>query len=182
MTILTPILFGVSNLDAEAAAVPLELFLALIGIVLLTPVFQPEQNAEVDDLVSSKYVNTIIVYLIRTVYSILLLILIISGFLMFMEICNCEINGLLWFGTIADAIVLGALGMFAAAIVNHTAVAYMLPLIYYILNYGMGSKLGNFYLFSMRTGDFEPKPWLLLMGILLITASILIKYIQRKQS
>lgn len=181
IVLLTPILFGVSNLNAEAAAVPLELFLSLTGIVLLTPVFQPEQNTEIDDLVSSKYVNTITVYLIRMVYSVLLLVFLISGFLIFMGICDCEITGQLWFGTIADSIALGGLGMLAAAVVNHTAIAYMFPLIYYILNYGAGKKLGNFYLFSMGTGDYEPKLWLFFTGIILIAGSVLIKCLQKKR-
>lgn len=39
--LLTPVLFGVNDLDAKAAAVPLEVLVALTGIVLLTPVFAP---------------------------------------------------------------------------------------------------------------------------------------------
>ena len=41
---ITPILFGTAQLSLTEAAVPLELFVSLIGIVLLTPVFEPEQD------------------------------------------------------------------------------------------------------------------------------------------
>lgn len=182
ITILTPILFGISNLDAKEAAIPLETFLALTGIVLLTPVFQPEQNPELRDLTASKYVNEIIVYCIRSLYSLLILLLLLSGFLCYMRICNCEVTFRMLLGTIAEAMFLGGLGMLGAAIVNHTAVAYMLPLIYYVLNYGAGSKLGNFYLFSMMMAQYEPKLWLFIASLILILSSICVKHLQRKRA
>ena len=48
LLLLTPVLFGVANLDRTASAVPLEVFVSLTGIILLTPVFQPEQNPEIE--------------------------------------------------------------------------------------------------------------------------------------
>ena len=51
LCLVTPFLIGTANLDRNSAAMPLEMFVSLIGIVLLTPVFQPEQNEEIDDLV-----------------------------------------------------------------------------------------------------------------------------------
>ncbi|MDE7367221.1 MAG: hypothetical protein K2N24_07695 [Lachnospiraceae bacterium] len=180
ITMVTPVLFGISNLDAGAAAVPLEMFLALIGIVLLTPMFQPEQNRDIHDLTASKYVSEIVVYMIRTVYSLVILLLIISVFIWFMQVCDCEVSILLLFGTLADALFLGGLGMLGAAIINHTAVAYMLPLIYYTLNYGAGSKLGNFYLFAMTMEQYEPKFWLFFSGLILISAAIITKYLQKR--
>ena len=51
---LTPVLFGITNLDSKAAAVPLEMLISIIGIILLVPIFQPEQDDEVKDIVASK--------------------------------------------------------------------------------------------------------------------------------
>ena len=44
LCLVTPFLIGTANLNRNSAAMPLEMFVSLIGIVLLTPVFQPEQN------------------------------------------------------------------------------------------------------------------------------------------
>ena len=52
--LLTPVLFGISNLDTKAAAVPLEMLISTIGIILLVPIFQPEQNNEIEDVVLSQ--------------------------------------------------------------------------------------------------------------------------------
>ena len=46
LCLVTPFLIGTANLNRNSAAMPLEMFVSLIGIVLLTPVFQPEQNEE----------------------------------------------------------------------------------------------------------------------------------------
>lgn len=178
--LLVPGIVGTANLDRYAAAGPLEMFVSLIGIVMLTPVFGPEQNAEIDDLVSSKYVSTTKIYLVRTGYSLVILALLIGLFSGYMSLRNCEITLWLIIGTLADAIFLGSLGMIASSICNSTVVAYMIPLVYYTINYGMGSRLRHFWLFSMRTGQFAPKVCMLITGILFVIVSLILKGIRRK--
>ena len=152
-------------MDRYESAVPLEMFFSLIGIVMLTPVFAPEQNADIDDLVSSKYVGTVKIYLIRTVYSIIVVALFTGLLSVYMSIRNCDVTPEL---------------MVTSSICNNTVIAYMIPLVYYALNYGMGDRLKKYYLFSMAAGEFEPKIWMLITGILLITASILLRAAQKK--
>ncbi len=178
--IITPIIFGIANLNRTESAVPLEMFISFIGIVLLTPIFQPEQNNEIGDLVSSKYVSTNLVYLIRTIYAVFLSIFFIGLFVVYMSMQKCDVTFLLFIGTVGNAVFLGSLGMISAALTENTVVAYMIPLVYYMFNYGVGSKLGNYYLFSMCTPDFEPKIWLLITGILFIFLSLIVKKFKKK--
>lgn len=178
--IITPVIFGTANLDKMASSEPLEMFISLIGIVLFTPVFQPEQNEEINDLVSSKYVSTIKVYLIRTTYATILSIALVSLFGIYMGIRECEVTSLLVIGTIADVLFLGALGMITSALTNNTIISYIIPMVYYALNYGMGAKLGKYYLFSMRLSNFEPKIWLLVTGMFLIATSLAIVKMKSK--
>lgn len=167
-------------MDIYSSAIPLEMFVSLIGIVMLTPVFQPEQNMYIDDLISSKYVSKSKIYLIRTVYSSIILTVLIVTFSFYMSTRNCDITLQLVAGTISDAIFLGSLGMLTSSICNNTVIAYMIPTVYYASNYGMGDKLKNYWLFSMRVGDFKPKIWILITGFLLIAGSIIFKEVQRK--
>lgn len=155
-------------------------FNSLIGIGILTPIFQPEQHSDINDLVSSKYINTTNIYIIRTIYSIIFLTIFIILFSAYMYIRHCDITLWLIIETLSDAIFLGSLGMIASSICNNTIIAYMIPTVFYALNYGMGSKLKNFYLFSMTMGQFTPKMWMLATGILLIITAILLKEIQKK--
>lgn len=177
--ITAPIIFGIENLDKTASAVPLEMFISFIGIVLLTPTFQPEQSDEIADVIFSKYVSASTIYLIRTVYSFIFIIALTGLFSAYMWLQNCDMTFLLVIGTAANAVFLGSLGMLTSALTDNTVIAYMIPMVYYMLNYGAGSKLGNYYLFSMRVPDFSPKKWLLTTGILLIIISLIIKRLKR---
>lgn len=152
LCLITPLLIGTANLDRNSAAMPLEMFVSLIGIVLLTPVFQPEQNEEIHDLVSSKHCSTEKVYLIRTLYTVGVVVLLICLFVVYMQTQGSDVTMVLVFGAAANAIFLGSMGMLVSALTGNTVIGYMPPFLYYALNIGMGPKLGNFYLFSMTVG------------------------------
>lgn len=178
--LLTPVLFGIAELDALAAAVPLEMFVALIGIILLTPVFQPEHTPGTEELVAAKYVGCGIIYAIRVLYSLGILMLLILLFSVYMREAGCSISPALVCGTIADAVFLGGLGMAAAALVENTAAAYMIPVAYYAISFGGGRRMGDFYLFSMTLGDYTGKPWMFAAGILLIGLALWVKELKRR--
>ena len=173
--ILTPILFGTTGLDSKAAAVPLEMLISIIGIILLVPIFQPEQDDEIKNIVASKYIDSTYVHLIRVAYSIIGIILLVLAFSLFMFVCGCEITIELIGGTIADAMFLGAIGLLTSAITSNMPVSFMIPLLYYVLNLTMKSKLGNFNLFSMMNGNYQPNIWLFISSLILVFVSIMIK-------
>lgn len=178
--LLTPVLFGMTGLDEAASAAPLEMLVALIGIILLTPVFLPEQNPETEELVSSKYVSSSVIYIIRVLYSLAVLMLLILLFAVYMRESGCSISAALVCGTIADAVFLGGLGIVTAALTGNTATAYMVPVMYYALCFGGGKKLGAFYLFSMTEGDYAGKPWMLAAGLLMTGLALWIKELKRR--
>ena len=179
--LLTPILFGTTGLDNKAAAVPLEMLISIIGIILLVPIFQPEQDEEIRDLVASKYIDSIYVHLIRVIYSIIGIILLVLVFSIFMIMSGCEITIELIGGTVADAMFLGAIGLLTSAITSNVSVSFMIPLLYYVLNLTMKSRFGNFNLFSMMSGDYQPNIWLFVLSIVFIAIAILIKRVLNKK-
>lgn len=180
LCVLTTLLIGTTNLDRNSSAMPLEMFVSLIGIVLFTPVFQPEQNEEMNDLVSSKYYSTTKVEFIRTMYLAVVIVLLVSLFAVYMKIQNCDVMLILVFGTVADAIFLGSMGMLASALTGNTIIGYMPPLLYYVLNIGMGPKLGNFYLFSMAIGNYTGKVWMFTAGVFMVAASFVCQQFRRQ--
>lgn len=178
--VLTPILFGTTNLDSKAAAVPLEMFISIIGIILLVPIFQPEQDSEIKDIVETKYVDSTYIYLIRIAYSVIGIMLLVLVFSLFMLLRGCEITVELIGGTIADAMFLGAIGLLTSAITSNLPVSFMIPFLYYVLNITMTSKLGNFNLFAMMSENYRPNIWLSIASIVFIIVSILIKKVIAK--
>lgn len=179
--VLTPVLFGTNNLDSKAAAVPLEMLISIIGIILLVPIFQPEQDNGIKDIVESKYIDSAYVYLIRVAYSVIGIILLVLIFSFFMLARDCEITVELIWGTIADAMFLGAIGLLTSAVTGNLPVSFMIPLLYYVLNITMARKLGNFNLFAMISGNYKPNIWLSIASIVLIAVSILIKKVFAKK-
>lgn len=172
---LTPVLFGITNLDSKAAAVPLEMLISIIGIILLVPIFQPEQDDEIKDIIASKYIDSAYIHLIRVAYSVVGIIVLVLIFSLFMLLCGCEITIALICGTIADAMFLGSIGLLASAITGNLPVSFMVSLLYYVINITMKSKLGNFNLFAMMNGNYKPNSYLFAASIIFITISVLIK-------
>ena len=83
-------------------------------------------------------------------------------------------TGRYFFGTMAEILAFGGLGIFAYAVSDNLIVGYMIPLGYYIAATGAGYKyLGKLYPFGMLQ-DFTTKYWILAIGILLMAGGILL--------
>lgn len=160
IVLLTPVVFSISSLDTKSAAQPIEMLLSLTGTVLLTPVFFPEEDENIRDLVRSKRMDYTYICIMRVVYSVLTLAAVIGGFVLVMHYCESDVTIRHFAGGFATALLLGSIGFFAAAASRNTTVGYMVSLMYYIANIGLKDKLGKLYLFSMSTGSFEEKFWL----------------------
>ena len=97
-----------------------------------------------------------------------------------MFVCGSQISLTLIFGTLADAMFLGSVGLFVSAITNNLPVSFMIPILYYGLNLFARSKLGIFNLFSMMNGDYSPNIWLFTASIVLMVVGITLKRITIK--
>lgn len=182
LLMFSPLLMGVENLDASMTAKVLEMYVALIGIILLTPLLLPEQNKEIKDLVESKYTPGIIVYLIRLFEASICLILLIGGYVAILKYNNCVFPEIKFFlGTLTEAIFLGAIGFCAYSLCEQIAISYMLPIVYYVMAIGGGKKLlGDFYLFSMIYGSYEEKVNLAVTGMVLLVVGFSYPNIRKK--
>lgn len=176
IALLTPVVFSISSLDAKAAAQPIEMLLSLTGTVLLTPIFLPEQNENIRDLIRSKRTDYLNICIMRLIYSVFALAVIIGGFVLVMNFCESDVTIRHFIGGFATALLLGSIGFFSAAISENAPVGYMSSLIYYIANIGLKDKLGKLYLFSMSAGSFEEKYWLYTSSVFLFTAGLICTY------
>ncbi|WP_068783396.1 hypothetical protein [Paenibacillus phocaensis] len=179
--LFAPVLFGISYLDATAAAIRLERFIALIGIVLLVPIFMPEQHKDIRDLTETKPVSQTGIFLVRLATSALLTLAIIAGFAWAMALNGSEFPLVRYtLGTFCGALFLGALGLFAHGIGHTPVIGYMIPLIYYVLNIGGDKYVGKLYLFSMSRGSFGEKYTLLGAAVMLVSATCIIRTVIRR--
>ena len=175
----SPIFFSLSQLDSILAAQPLELYVPLIGVVLMTPVFLPEQNESIYDVVRSKKINHDIVCILRLICSVIVILFMIGAYVLYMKNCNSQVTVRHFTGSSATTFFLGAIGFAFAGIGRNVVVGYMASVIYYILNFSFGTKLGYFYLFSMMHGCFIEKKWLILIAFCMASATFPVRRIIR---
>ncbi|WP_289302224.1 hypothetical protein, partial [Sporofaciens musculi] len=159
LLLASPLLIGVANLGAQDTAKVLEMYAALIGIVLLPPIFMPEQDHDIRDLVYTKYVNGAVVYLIRLFGNVLLLAVLLGLYVGMLKYQGCEFPVVKYFfGTLAQMLFMGGLGIFFYGLCDNLVIGYMVPIVYYIAAIGSGQKLLKmFYPFSMMLGSFKEK-------------------------
>lgn len=177
MLLLAPLFFGTANLDAKTAAIPLEMFVSLTGIVLLTPVFLPEQSGEIRGVVEAKATDQTLVAAVRVCIALLAMLALAAAFVLYLKGNGCEVDvPAAIFGTFSGGLFLGALGLFACGLSDSPAVGYMVPTAYYMLNLFLGREsLGRLYLFSMTSGSMEGKYTLFAAGAGLTALTLLLK-------
>lgn len=174
--LLSPLVLGLKNLDGVQSAKVLETYVALIGIILFTPVFLPEQNKDLRDLIASKYTKIAGIYGVRICLSLVAALVLTFAYILVMKSGNCQMEtGKYFFGTIAEIIVFGGLGIFAYGVSDNLIIGYMAPLVYYAAAIGIGVKyMKKLYPFGM-VSDFETKYWLLIAGVIFMIAGVLIR-------
>ena len=181
LCLLTPLIFGIRFLDSYGSSFVLERFIALTGIILLTPLFIPEQNKNIAELVQSKQTPHIQTLLIRLFMSVMFMILCISVMTAAMKYLQCDFEtGKYIAGTSATAFFLGACGFSVHAFTNNAPAGYLAAASYYLLNYTSGSRLKNMYLFSLSAGSMKEKAWLFCTGTILICASLIWRSVSAK--
>jgi membrane-associated HD superfamily phosphohydrolase len=177
---VTPVLFGVTALDVQSAAYPLELALPFIGVVLLTPVYSPEQDNGIMGTVASRETPYMLIYAMRIVLSVLLTLVLLCAFTGFMAAQESEVTLLHAMASFANAVFLGGLGILAASISSSTVIGYMLPVLYFVLDL-MGGNAPLTLFSLMRGGTMAGKVTLFFIGLLCTAASAVMRYVLAKR-
>ena len=181
LTVMTPVIFGLSSLTSEYAAQPLEMYLVLAGTILMTPVFLPEQNENIRDTVRVRRMSYLSVCIMRTAYLALLTFFPYAVITAIMRHSESTVTVGMMFGGITTALFLGSIGLAAAGISGNVLIGYMASLIYYVLNFFGRDKLGVFYMFSMSTRTDISKLWLLAGALILTAGTFLYLRLVKKQ-
>ncbi|MBB6630335.1 ABC transporter permease [Clostridium algidicarnis] len=179
---ILPFIQGVENLDPVSSAICLENYVSVIGIILLVPIFAPEEATEINEIVTSKSMSQCKIYGVRIIIGLISIFILVTAFTLMLKHNNCDFPLLKYIlGTFLSAIFLGSVGLFTSAISRSTIFGYMGSIIYLILNIMTKNKyVGKFYIMSMGHKGFNEKYWLLAGSAILILASPIIKFLKRK--
>lgn len=162
----------------------LENYVAIIGIILLVPIFAPEEAREIDEIVVSKPMSQFIPYLVRIILSLVIIFVLVVFFILTLKYKGCDFPFIEYMlGAFLSAVFLGSVGLCSSAISGSTILGYMASIGYLILNMATKNKyVGNFYILSMKNGSFNEKYWLFGGSIVLISISVIVKWLKRKLS
>lgn len=177
LLIVSPLFLGIENLTEPEIAKVLEYYVAFISIILLPAIFLPEQDKDIRDLLSSKYMPITKLYGIRMIQAIIYLMLLLAVYMWILKAGNCIFAfGKLYMGELATMVFLGGIGVFFYALTDQVVVGYMIPLLYYMLNITIpANKIGAFYLFSMSIDKYEWKWTLGIAGVVFLISGIIIR-------
>lgn len=173
--LLTPVVFGVTALDAQSSAMPLEVMLPFMGVALLTPVFASEQLPGTLATVAARRMPYIGVCALRAAMGIVALIFGTAGFVLWMRLMESAVSAAHVLLPLANALFLGGLGMLVAAVTGNTVMGYMAPVLYFVADYA-GGMFGPLTLLQMtREGVFTGKPLLLALGLLMAALALAVR-------
>lgn len=164
------------NLDASQAAKVMEMYIAFTGILLLTPLFMPEQNREIWLLERSKATPLWQLYLIRVLEAVMLLMMVVTVFVFLLRQGGSVFSvGSLWLGSFAEIFFLGSIGFFVSGITNQVILGYMVSVLYFMVNIGGSKYLGKFALFQMMKGSYDFAALMLPTAFLLLAGGIILR-------
>lgn len=164
------------NLDPSQSAKVMEMYASFAGILLLTPLFLPEQNREIWLLKRSKAEPLWQLYLIRLMLAVLFLALIVTGFIQMMRQGGSQFDiKSLWIGSFCEMLFLGSIGFFVSGITNQMVLGYMVSVLYFVANIGAAKYLGKFALFQMTKGQYDFAIPMTAAALILIAGGILLR-------
>lgn len=146
------------------------------------PIFAPEEEKEIDEIVVSKPMPQFIPYLVRIILNLVIIFVLLGSFTLILKHKGCDFPFIKYMlGTFLSAVFLGSIGLCSSAISGSTILGYMASICYLILNMATKNKyVGNFYILSMKNGSFNEKYWLFGGSIILISISVITKCLKRK--
>lgn len=186
LCVCSPLVMGVENLEESQVAKILELYLSFLGMILLIPLFLPDTNKDVRDLIASKKVPIIGIRIVRMLEALLILVVLLCAYLAALKCGNCQFHfETCFYAAFATCLFQGGLGVLLYSVIDNIALAYMIPFLYYIISMGGGSKyLGKFWLAgysysSAMGGNADDKVYLLAAGIIMLVIALWIREIKR---
>lgn len=164
------------NLDSNQAAKVMEMYVVFAGIMLMTPLFMPEQNREIWLLEKSKAIQMWKLYLLRVLAAVVLIAVVVSVFEGVMYLGNSEFPvQKLWLGSFSQLLFVGSIGFFASGVTNQAVIGYMVSVLYYFISIGASKYLGKLALFQMTKGSYDFMAEMLLLSLVLVAGGMVIR-------
>ena len=176
LCVVAPLLMGVENLDEPQVAKIIEMYLGFLGMILLIPLFLPDTNKDIRDLIASKKIPITVVRVIRLLQAFVILAILLAGFLSMLKNNDCTFRfGTCMYAAVANCVGMGGIGLLFYSLVDNIAFAYMMPFLYYVISLSNRKFLGKLWLMGFSGGSLEEKKYILAAGIFMIIVALLVR-------
>ena len=156
------------------------MYLSLIGVILFSPLFLPEQSEDIRDTVRVRRISYLTVCGLRLIYLCAAVVMLVGIVIALLAAGECVVTAELFAGGVFTALFLGSIGLFGSAVSGNAVIGYMASMLYYVINYTLKTRLGVFYLFGISTETGVSKLWLLLGAVVLTAAAFgYLKYVKK---
>ena len=180
VTAAVPFVFSLTSLNPQLAAQPLEMFLPLAGMILLTPLFLPEQNEDILDAVRVRKMSYLGVCALRLIYLCLAGVVSCGVIVAALAAGESSVSFTHFAGGLYSMLFVGSLGIFGSAVGGNAVIGYMASMLYFASNFFLKTRLGVFFLFSQSFNTGASKLWLLGGAVVLTAASFAyLKYVKK---
>lgn len=175
------IFFGFSNLSKDNSINVMEMYLPLIGIILITPVFEQEQDYGIEQTIRTRRTNFTVTLVVRIIVRILVYILITLVFAIFLKNNGSYMDyKTIIPQSIGIGFLYGSLGVFFFGITFNLIIGYLVPIIYFIANSFLGyEKLKEIFLFRLKYGLDLNYEYYFIVGVVLIVLGVLVRIRRR---
>lgn len=181
LCLMAPLLMGVKNLTEPQVAKIAEFYLSFLGVILFVPLFLPDSDSNIRDVVASKKFPITGVRLIRLLQAALFLLVILAVFFILLKYGENEFHfGKCYYAAAANCIGMGGLGLLFYSLIDNIAIAYMMPFLYYLISLGNRKALGKFWLMGFSNGSIDGKKYIAAAGLMMMVAALLIRRASRR--
>lgn len=177
--ILSALLFDLHYLAFNDIAQIGELYLSILGILLLPGLGKIEEKTNSCEIIYGKMRSYLPIWILRFILSSVVVFSLIAGVILYARMNHGDFDFFaVTGGVFISALYLGLTGLTASNLQQEPSVGYIVSFGYYMFEYfSRGRYTSAFYVFSLLSHDYRPKYVLLAISSLLLLLNVIfLKY------
>lgn len=175
---ISPLIFSLVRLEYTDIATIGELYLSIIGIVLLPNLLTIEESDNIKEVIYIRKTPHITVTILRLVMMIMFMFILISSMILLVKIQHGSFP--FWeisIGTFTSALYFGIIGLTVVNITKSLPSGYLTSFAYYAFEFSTkGKYTKDFFVFSLLNKSFIEKGNLSIIIICLLIINLMITY------
>ncbi|WP_425446491.1 hypothetical protein [Dethiothermospora halolimnae] len=168
--LLTPALFSLKRLSYGEISRIGEMYLPILGVILLTYIGRIEEENNVEQLIYIREVSNLFIFVIRLVLIMTLIFMMILGIILIARLQGGIFS--IWkvtFGIFISSVYFGMIGLTVANITEKLSAGYLVSFSYFAFEFfTLGKYTKEFFVLSLIKGNFSNKYNILILILMFL--------------